>query len=183
MPSKQQIKRKYHKNYKAKRANLESDMPSGGTDSEGKVYFFITDFSILFFSLIDTSTSATPINKRARHSATNTPASNLPTTSKESENETSSDNSDRSENESSSEQSGSNVSIDKGKRRKRKSNKHNGRKRKNVGQQLDSNDESENDSSSDDSDSSLPENEEFPVVMDANSLDRPGKFYLDNTKN
>ena len=175
MPSKAQKKRKINKGKYQKRADQD----------------------------LRSSSSSTPVRKRPRLSATEDPASNQPSTSSnpnvytpiakdrrlsgvecldfsssdKSENETSPDNSDRSENESSSEQSGSNVSIDKGKRRKRKSNKHNGRKRKNVVQQSDSNDESEAESSSDnsDSDESLPENEEFPVVLPADSAQLAGK--------
>ena len=63
-----------------------------------------------------------------------------------------------------------------GKPPKRKSNKHNGRKSATEKDNTDSEEDS-------DSDESLPENEEFPVVMDANSLDQPGKFYLNITKN
>ena len=40
MPSKQQKKRKYHKDYKAKRANVGSDKSSGESVTEGKALIF-----------------------------------------------------------------------------------------------------------------------------------------------
>ena len=68
---------------------------------------------------------------------------------------------------------------------KRKSNKHNGRKRKDSVQQSHTNEreanstkECQNESYSDqrDSDDSTPENEEFPVVLQVEAPQLQGKF-------
>ena len=153
MPSKAQQKRKINKADYQKRVNQD---------------------------LTPTSSTA-PISKRPRLSATENPASDQPSTSSSSATQGCGQSSAEKNHSDSEEHSDSDDSLTKkkqGKSAKRKFNKHNGRKGKNVGQQSDSNDESEAESSSDhsDSDESLPENEEFQVVMDSESILRPGYF-------
>ena len=150
------------------------------------VFLRLIGMVMIALNLLVQSTSR-PISKRPRLSATENPASNQPSTSSSSAAQGCGQSSAEKNPSDSEEHSDSDDSLTKrkqGKSAKRKSNKHNGRKRKKVGQQSDSNDESEAESSSDhsNSDESLPENEEFPVVLNPESSQAAGKYPKDKTK-
>ena len=154
--------------------------------------------SLLYLVFLGPSPPYTPITKRPHLSTTDTSASTAPSTSNVSTptvkhpklpgfGTLNFSSTEESENENSSDGSDSDDSISKkkrGKPKKRKSNKHNGRKRKNDGRQSESDDGNENEASSghSDSDESLPENEEFPVVLNPESSQAAGKYTKDKTK-